>query len=165
MRIAAAPLVAWLVLAGSVAAAPVFVLAALTDFADGLLARRTRTVTELGKALDPVADRVFTGTVLVAMTAAGRLPLAAVVLVVLRDLVVGIAYRLLRRRGVTIRVSWLGKSYTALLMAAIVVILAGLEPWGLPLGRWMFIVGVAGSLLSGAAYLLQGYLKLERKDA
>ena len=139
----------------SAAAAIVFLAAALTDFLDGQVARRTGTVTEAGKIFDPFVDRVFISGTIVALVVAGRLPLAGVALVVARDVFLILGYKLLRTRGVIIRVSLLGKSYTALFMLAIVLSLAGLGPW-----LWLFWAGVAGSLLSGVAYILKGVSRL-----
>ncbi len=134
----------------------VFLLAALTDFLDGQLARRTGSVSEAGKVLDPLADRILIGAAVIALTTRGLLPLAGVVLVVSRDIILLFGYKLLERRGIVIRVSWLGKSYTAILMAAIVAVMAGLAPAGHDIGLWLFWLGVAGSLLSGAVYALEG---------
>jgi cardiolipin synthase len=93
---------------------------AATDWVDGYVARRTNQVSELGKILDPVADRLAVGAGLVAVMARGALPLWAGLAVLVRDgavLVAGAA--MLAGRGVRIDVRFLGKSATAILMVAI----------------------------------------------
>ena len=164
LRLLLLPVVIVLVLhsvtGASGAAAAVFLVAALTDFLDGQVARRTGTVTEAGKLFDPFVDRVFISGTIIALVIAGRLPLAGVALVVARDIILILGYKSLRSRGVVVRVSLLGKSYTALIMLAIVLSLANIGPW-----QWLFWAGVAGSLLSGVAYIVKGVSRLRRQDA
>jgi len=164
LRLLALPLIMIMVLrspdgASNVAAA-VFLAAALTDFLDGQLARRTGTVSEVGKLFDPLTDRIFISGTIIALVLAGRLPLAGVAIVVARDVFLILGYKLLRNRGVILRVSLLGKSYTALFMLAIVLSLADLGPW-----RLLFWTGVAGSLASGAVYVVQGISTLRNRSA
>lgn len=165
----AAPAIIVLVLTadnGSSAAALVlFVAAALTDFLDGLVARTSGSVTELGRRLDPLADRILISGTIVALAVAGLLPVLGVFLVVARDFFLIIGYKLLQRRGIVLRVSLAGKSYTALFMVAIIVAIAGFEPSGVRLGWWLFWIGVAGSLATGAAYSVAGLRRLVKSRA
>ena len=132
---------------------------AATDWVDGTIARRTNQVSELGKVLDPVADRLAIAAGLLAMIARGALPLWVGALVIGRDvavLVVGAA--VLAARGIRVDVRFLGKSATATLMVAITWIAWG--NLGLPLaaaaraaGWALFVVGILESYLSAAWYL------------
>jgi CDP-diacylglycerol--glycerol-3-phosphate 3-phosphatidyltransferase len=140
----------------STAATVLFFGAALTDFIDGLLARGTGTVTELGRMLDPLADRIFISSTILALAITGLLPPVGVALVVARDIFMILGYKMLMTRGVKLRVSLLGKSYTALIMMAILLAMAGIKLGSVEIGWWLFWVGVAGSLLSGAFYLSKG---------
>jgi cardiolipin synthase len=132
---------------------------AATDWVDGTVARRTNQVSEFGKILDPVADRLAVGAGLVAVMVRGALPLWAGLAILVRDaavLVVGAA--LLAGRGIRIDVRFLGKSATAILMAAITWI-----AWGnfdLPLaaaaraaGWVLFGVGIVESYVAAGWYL------------
>lgn len=65
--------------------------AALTDWLDGWVARRTDTVSEWGKVIDPVADKILVGTVVVMLLVKGLLPLWFVAAVVVRDVIILIA--------------------------------------------------------------------------
>jgi cardiolipin synthase len=120
-RLAAVPIFVWLFGRHEERAAVlVFGGAALTDAFDGLLARRTGTESELGKLLDPLADRVFISAVVVALVARGTLarPLAAAI--VGRDLLILLLWPLMERRGIErIRVNAVGKSATALLLTGL----------------------------------------------
>ncbi len=160
LRILAAPVIVFLLFrspdGSSALATAIFIGAALTDFLDGRLARGAGAVTELGKSLDPVADRILVSSTIVVLAVRGTLPVAGVALVVARDFFMILGYKMLMRRGVKLRVSYLGKSYTALIMVAIVMVMAGFRPGGIELGRWLFWAGVAGSLLSGVAYIVRG---------
>ncbi len=161
LRILAAPAVAILLLGSpegsSILATLIFVGAVLTDFLDGRLARGTGTVSELGKSLDPVADRILVGSAIVALSINGALPVAGVVLVLARDIFMLLGYKLLVNRGVKLRVSLLGKAYTALIMVAVTLAMAGVQADGITVGRWLFWAGVAGSLISAVAYLARGF--------
>ncbi|MBN2170963.1 MAG: CDP-alcohol phosphatidyltransferase family protein [Candidatus Krumholzibacteriota bacterium] len=85
IRVCCVPLVLTLILARQpIAAGLVFMGAALTDWLDGFLARRTDSVTWLGRIIDPSIDAVFCGSTLLALGACGRLPAWVVGLVVLR---------------------------------------------------------------------------------
>lgn len=158
-RILVLPLLVALILRAdgeaSAAATVIFVTAALTDLLDGLLARGTRTVTELGKVLDPLADRILIGGTIISLAASGALPVAGVALVLLRDIFLLSGYKFLQSRGITLRVSLPGKAYTALFLAAIVAVLAGIEAGGVNIGLILFWISVAGSILTGIGYAVR----------
>ena len=132
---------------------------AATDWVDGYVARRTNQVSELGKLLDPVADRFAIAAGLIAVMVRGALPLWAGLAVIGRDvavLVVGAG--MLAGRGIRVDVRFLGKSATAILMTAITLIAWG--NFGLPLaaaarasGWVLFAVGIAESYVAAAWYL------------
>ena len=102
------------------AAVIVYGIGAWTDFFDGYIARRTGSVTELGKLLDPLADRIFIVALAVALVARGTLELWLAAVIVGRDVLVLCAFPLLERRGVPrIPVSFLGKFATASLLSGL----------------------------------------------
>ncbi|MHB1390370.1 MAG: CDP-alcohol phosphatidyltransferase family protein [Thermoleophilia bacterium] len=166
LRIIALPFIVVLVLrsadGSSGAATVIFMIAAWTDFFDGFIARRTGTVTDIGRMLDPLADRLFISGTIIALAIAGVLPWQGVIIVTARDILMLFGYKLLLARGGAPQVSLLGKSYTALFMLAIAVCMVGFEPGGLRVGWWLFWAGVTGSIVTGIAYALQG-LKLVRQ--
>lgn len=99
LRMLLAPPSAWLLLLGEYwLTLLVFFIAAVTDAADGYLAKRFGWETDLGKALDPLADKLLLVTVFVALAILDLVPVWLTVLVVLRDLLItggAIAYRIL----------------------------------------------------------------------
>jgi cardiolipin synthase (CMP-forming) len=97
-----------------------------TDWIDGYIARRTGQVTNLGKVLDPVADRLAIAAGLLALVARDAFPLWGALLVIVRDaliLVVGGAILAVRR--VRIDVRWIGKAATLALMVGIPLVAWG----------------------------------------
>ena len=127
-------------------AAAVFVLASVTDFLDGKLARRSGP-TRLGQILDPVADRLMLSSVAVVLAVRGLLPAWAVAILVGRDLLALLGGIVV---GGKIRVNRIGKAATAVLMGAIALVV--LMP-GTVVGEIMFYAGFALSIVAGLLYL------------
>src|SRR5215217_3725101 len=127
-------------------AAALFVLAAVTDFLDGRLARRGAP-TRLGQILDPVADRLMLSSVAVVLAIRGLLPVWAVAILVGRDLLALVGSLLV---GSKIRVNWVGKAATAVLMGAVtlVVISPGV------VGEIIFYAGFGLSIVAGLMYVV-----------
>ena len=117
-RLATVPFFLWLWFQGSrEVAVVVYAVGAWTDFFDGFIARRTNSVSELGKLLDPLADRVFILALAIALVGGGTLPWYLALAVIGRDVLILSAYPLVQRRGVPkIEVNFVGKSATAALL-------------------------------------------------
>jgi cardiolipin synthase (CMP-forming) len=127
-------------------AAALLVLASVTDFLDGRLARRAGP-TRLGQILDPVADRLMLSSVAVVLAVRGLLPAWAVAILVGRDLLALLGSVVL---GSKIRVNRVGKAATAVLMGAIALVV--LVP-GTVIGEIMFYAGFGLSIVAGLMYL------------
>jgi cardiolipin synthase len=128
LRIAMIPLFVYLMLheGTELAGLLLFGAVAATDWADGYLARRTGQVSELGKILDPLADRLAIAAGLIAMVVAGAFPLWAALLVLVRDVVILVAGAvLLMTRSARVDVRFIGKVATFGLMLGI-----GCVAWG-----------------------------------
>lgn len=161
VRILLIPVFVWLMLNDGTEPAGIvlFGVVVATDWVDGTIARRTGRVSELGKVLDPVADRLAIGAGLIALVIAGAFPLWAALLILVRDvaiLVVG-AY-LLAGRGIRIDVRFLGKVATFGLMTAVPWI-----AWGhydvpfaaatLALGWILFAMAIVEYYVAAALYV------------
>ena len=161
-RLSAVPAFLWLFTHGREGAAvAVFGAGAFTDFLDGYVARRTRSVTELGKLLDPLADRLFIMALVGALVARRALPGWLALSLVGRDaLVLGAWLLLERRRTERIVVSLTGKAATAALLVGLTCVAVGetdLAP--APTARRAGLpVVVAGTVLYWAA--AAGYARL-----
>jgi cardiolipin synthase (CMP-forming) len=161
------PVIFWLIQQGSAAAVFVFGAAAATDFLDGAIARKTNKVTEFGRMLDPLADRLFISAVVAALYLKYQLPpLWALVLLITRDIAVVAGGIGLKVRGQTIRVTRLGKAATAVLLMAILTLTAAAEtgpPWFSVFGLALFYAGLALYLGSGFNYFLRWKKLLEAR--
>lgn len=160
-RILLIPLFVTLLLREGSEAAGLLLFAAVsaTDWVDGTIARRTGRVTELGKLLDPTADRLVIAAGLIALVARGAFPLWAALAILLRDgaiLLAGVV--LLLARGGRIDVRAIGKAATLTLMVAVPLVAWG--NLGLPLeaaalaGGWIcFTLGIVAYYAAAALYV------------
>ena len=135
------------------AAAAVFGVAALTDAADGHIARSRDMVTTFGRIADPLADKLLVGTALAALVMLDRLALWIALVIGVREAGVALLRWHAGRQGVVLHVSSLGKAKTCLQMGAIVMLMlvpdAG-APWVMAV--LMAVVGL--TVVSGLQYLL-----------
>lgn len=143
---------------GAVVAAAVFALAALTDSLDGYLARRNKQVTDLGKILDPLADKLLVSAALIALVEMNKLPAWIVVLILGREFAITGLRTVAASKGLIIAASKLGKWKTLSQLVAIVIILTE-DSWGATLvpaflvaGRLVLAVAVVLTLWSGIDY-------------
>ena len=135
-----------------VLAACVFAFAAATDAVDGWLARRLQLVSGFGQFLDPLADKLLVGTALVPLAADGRLPWWAVGVILVREFLVGVAFRVwLATRGRALPASRMGKLKTITQIAA-VLLLTALDP-GSTVALAALYVAVALTVVSGIFYV------------
>ena len=118
VRILCAPVFLWMLLADAGAdgalrwwAAVLFIVAIATDGIDGYLARRYEIVTDLGKLLDPIADKALTGVAFVGLSILGELPWWVTIVVLVRE--VGITvYRFMVVSDHVLAAAWMGKLKT-----------------------------------------------------
>jgi CDP-diacylglycerol--glycerol-3-phosphate 3-phosphatidyltransferase len=164
-RFAAIPVFVWLYLEAGEGAAWgagfFFVGASLTDQLDGYLARRWHVESRFGTVADPLADRLMIGTAVVLMAATGRIPLVAAAIVLARDLVLVLGYRLLAPRGFELDVTFLGKLATWILYAALGLLLFTEEGTAWPLA--ILWIGIALALGAGVQYVLRAREALGRE--
>lgn len=161
-RIATIPLFCWLAAneRTRVWGILLFAVVVSTDWVDGYVARRTGQVTELGRILDPVADRLAIAAGLVTFAIAGIFPFWAALLILLRDAVVVLGGAvLLWGRNIRVEVRGIGKIATFSLMAAIAWIAWGNAggPLGdvLLVGGWLaYVVGIVEYYLAAGLYAI-----------
>jgi CDP-diacylglycerol--glycerol-3-phosphate 3-phosphatidyltransferase len=164
-RILLAPLFIWLLLADDhgfgvlrYLAAGLFILAIVTDSVDGLLARRQNLVTDFGKILDPIADKVLIGGALVVLSILGELWWWVTIVILVREFGIT-AFRLAVVRDRVIPASRGGKLKTIVQAVAISFYLV---PVWLLLGDWMhwfnavlMAIALAFTVVTGIDYLLK----------
>ncbi len=146
-RLLAIPVVLFLLLEEKdVAAATVFVLAAVTDFLDGRIARRRGGPSTLGVILDPLADRLMLSSVAVVLAVRDFLPAPFVAILVGRDALTLLGSWAFQGK---IKVNKVGKVATAILMASVAVVIYSPGV----IGEIMFYAGLGLSLVAGALYV------------
>ncbi len=132
-----------------VVATVVYALAILTDYLDGILARRSGKVTAFGKLMDSVADKALISTMFFALVAEGSMPAwMAAVMVVREFAVTGLRMVALEAEEVIAANRW-GKAKMVAQSAAVFVLLIGL----FQVGYWAMLVATVLTLLSGWSYL------------
>ena len=167
VRILLAPVFIWLLLTDDrdfgplrYIAAGLFILAIVTDSVDGLLARRQNLVTDFGKILDPIADKVLIGGALVTLSLLGELPWWVTVVILVRELGIT-AFRFAVLRSRVIPASRGGKIKT--IIQAVAISFALVPLWEL-LGDWAHILNTAlmtaavvATVVTGLDYLYRAW--------
>ena len=139
-----------------------FVLSAATDGVDGAIARKRGEVTNLGKILDPIADKLLIGGVLVALSILGEVNWWVTALILVRELGITV-YRLVVIKKRVIAASGGGKLKTVMqsIMVGFLLSPANWMPWGVQ--PWveggLIFVAVALTIWTGVAYLVAGAKK------
>jgi CDP-diacylglycerol--glycerol-3-phosphate 3-phosphatidyltransferase len=143
--------------ATDVAAAAVFAVGAWTDLLDGYLARRWEISSRTGAWLDPLADKLLVGAPIVTLTAVGRFPLwAAVVILVREALVTGIRIYL-GSRGTGMPASRIAKWKTLVQLTAIFLYILPLpDAWSVP-KLTVLTIAAALTVITGADYLVAAF--------
>jgi CDP-diacylglycerol--glycerol-3-phosphate 3-phosphatidyltransferase/cardiolipin synthase len=100
-----------------------FILAALTDAFDGLLARKQGIVSDLGKLLDPIADKILVISVFTAFVQLGRVSTYILTIIIARELIVTGIRQVAAIRGTVIAASWFGKIKTVIQVVTLIVLI------------------------------------------
>ncbi len=161
-RLLMAPVILWVFeVRGRSAAVALFGVAMLTDWLDGYLARRLNMVTDAGRVLDPLADKVVVDAVAVVLAVRGEIPVWAAVLLVVRDVgIVAGAVALAGKGGAMPASNAIGKvAFTAIGL----MVLVHLADWRVvePVALW---TGVAAAVISTVSYARIG-IAHSRKDS
>ena len=175
-RIAIIPVLVYLLTftdsASGLLAAFLFLLAALTDYFDGYLARRYRSVSNIGKILDPLADKLIIVATLIMLTAMDRVgepgvPAWLVVLVVARETAVTLLRGIALTEGIVMEAEELGK-YKFLLQAfAVFALLVHYRYLGIDffaVGVYFLVLATAVALWSGVNYHIKFFRLLQDKS-
>ena len=145
---------------GSWIAAAVFAAAALTDTLDGYLARSRRSVTNFGKVMDPIADKLLVAAALISLVSLNRVEPWVAMVIIAREFAVSGLRVAAGAQGVVIPASRLGKVKTITQVAAILALIAVHDAGDL----WVQVLlytAVATTLASGADYFLNFRRRIE----
>ncbi len=129
-----------------IAAAVVFSIAAITDFLDGYIARKTGQVSDFGKLLDPIADKIIVAAAFIMLVHLGRAPAWVVALIISREFAVSGLRAYAGTRNVVIEAGFAGKTKMTLQILSVICLLVNYPLWGFPFRE-------AGLALLAAAFL------------
>ena len=132
----------------------VFVLASVSDFVDGYIARHCNQVSNFGKFLDPLADKLLVISVMLVYVDTGLFPAWAAIIVVARELAVTGLRLVAVEGGKVIAAAWSGKIKTASTMVAICLMLLWNIPW---LNTVCWVVIVVTTVYSGVEYFVKNH--------
>lgn len=142
----------------SLAAALVFVVAAVTDLLDGYVARRRGQITKLGKLLDPIADKLLVLSGLILLVQFDRIPALVAIVIIAREVAVTGVRAIAVSEGIVLAAETIGKWKMAVQVVAIVLLIleGSLEPVAWPLhliGTGLLYIALVLALVSGSQYL------------
>ncbi len=135
----------------NIIAGVIFVGAAITDYFDGKLARKYKQVTDFGKFVDAIADKVLVNSVLIIFAGLGFIDVIIPVVIIIRDIVVDAIRMLASNKGKVISARYLGKIKTASLMIGLVLTFfynLPFEIWGIRVSDFFLYFGMIMAIIS-----------------
>jgi CDP-diacylglycerol--glycerol-3-phosphate 3-phosphatidyltransferase len=104
----------------------IFIIASLTDTLDGYLARRDNLITDFGKFMDPLADKLLVCSAMICLIDLGKIPSWVVIIIISREFIIS-GFRLVASdNGIVIAASWWGKAKTVSQMVMVIMLIADL---------------------------------------
>ncbi len=144
-------------------AAIVFIIASLTDAIDGHLARSRNLITNFGKFVDPLVDKVLTMAAFIILVEDLVIPAWAVIIIIARELIITGFRTLAADQGITIAASPWGKAKTISQMVSLVMLLVDIPSLN-NLGIYVFYIAVALTVISGVDYMVKNKAVLDLEN-
>ena len=130
----------------------IFCVASLTDMLDGKIARKYNLVTNFGKFMDPLADKLLVSAAMICMIELGMLPAWVVIIIISREFIIT-GFRLIAAEGgLVIAASWWGKIKTVTQMAMIILMLLGVNK---VIGTILVVLATIFTVVSGVDYIVK----------
>ncbi|MDR2157027.1 MAG: CDP-diacylglycerol--glycerol-3-phosphate 3-phosphatidyltransferase [Clostridiales Family XIII bacterium] len=159
VRIALIPVFVVLLLSGyAKAAAAVFIVASLTDALDGYIARKKNLITNFGKLMDPLADKLLVVSALVCLTELNEIAGWMLIVILAREFMITGLRSVAAGEGIVIAAGVTGKLKTIFQMVAVIALLLGNWPFayvGFPFDRVMLWLAVILTVYSGVEYMIR----------
>lgn len=143
---------------GKVIALVLFVVASFTDFLDGYLARKYHLITNFGKFMDPLADKLLVTAALICFLELGELNSWVVMIILSREFIVSIFRAVAAAEGIVIAADWWGKVKTNVQMFAIILMLMNnypFEQFGIPMDQVLIYLATVLTVISGFNYIVK----------
>ena len=133
----------------------IFIVASLTDFVDGYLARSRNMVTDFGKVADAIADKVLVNGLLIVLAYDRLIPVVIPVVIIIRDIIVDSCKMISGNKGKVVAASWLGKAKTMCMMIGLSLTLFNNIPFiflNIPVAEFLLLIATILSIVSGVQY-------------
>ncbi len=150
---------------GQYVAAAIFILAALSDALDGYLARKNNLITNFGKFMDPLADKLLVSSALIALVELNRIPSWIVIVIIAREFIIS-GFRLVAsNNGIVIAASWWGKIKTNVQIIMCVMLIINIDNPIIEILEQIFIyLALALTIISLVDYMWKNKQVLKEKD-
>ncbi len=135
----------------------VFMIASFSDFLDGNIARKRNIVTDLGKIMDAIADKILVNGVLIVLAVNGYISVVIPVIIVTRDIVVNSIRMAASGKGKVIAAGWIGKAKTVCMMVGISLLFFSnlpFEIWNIKVAELLVFIATVLSVISGCQYFV-----------
>lgn len=142
---------------GVLIASGIFIIAAATDALDGHIARKKDQITNFGKFMDPLADKLLISAALISLVELGRISAWVVVIIIAREFTISIFRAVAASEGIVIAASWWGKAKTIAQIIAIIALLLDNFPFkyiNFPFDTIMVWIAVIFTIISGIDYII-----------
>lgn len=135
----------------------IFVVAASTDFLDGYIARKYNIVTDFGKVLDSIADKMLVNGVLIILAVENQISVIVPVVIIIRDIAVDSIKMIAGSKNGAVGASWTGKVKTICMLVGLSLLFFGnlpFELWNIRAAEFLILVATVLSVVSGVQYYL-----------
>ncbi len=146
----------------------VFIIASVTDFIDGYLARSRNLVTDFGKVADAIADKILVNGLLVILAYDRLIPVLIPVVIITRDIIVDSCKMVCGNNGKVVAASYIGKAKTMCMMIGIVLTLFNNIPFvfiNVPIDKLLLLLATLLSVISGVDYYTKSRVYLFPKNS
>ena len=136
----------------------IFIVASITDYFDGKIARKRNQVTDFGKMIDSIADKVLVNSVLIILSSTGFIHPVITVIIIVRDSIVNSIKMLAGSKGNVVAAIKTGKIKAACLMVGIALTLfynLPFELWNLKVSDFLLVIAAVFSIISAVEYYIQ----------
>lgn len=130
----------------------IFCVASFTDYLDGHIARKYNLVTNFGKFMDPLADKLLVSAAMICMIELGMLPAWVVIIIISREFIITGLRLIAAEGGLVIAASWWGKIKTVTQMAMIILMLLGVNK---VIGTILVVLATIFTVVSGVDYIVK----------
>lgn len=142
----------------------IFIVASLTDMLDGYLARKNHQVTNFGRFMDPLADKLLVCTAIICLMDLDKLPSLVVIIIIAREFIIS-GFRLVASdNGVVIAASWWGKTKTVSQMFMIILLILDLGGMFATLETILIYLSLILTIVSLGDYILKNKQVLSMQD-